>query len=717
MSRSLRSSQEVQLTQFAHQFANHIHHDLDSLRQRLKHIAGSRTLELYSQSSQSGMLKEFFIKNSEPFSKLVYLNKDGVEEIAILNDAVSTTLFGVQEQQIIKQIQSNPNTVVFSEPYYSDEIEAAALQVAILQQGYFHDEFIGIVVGTVALEWFKYDMAETTIGKYGFFRLIDQDSIVLLSPNPDEILSPLISEEKGFFLDFVDSVGITKQRINGIDGFVAHMPVPNTDWSILVTLPVSEFAEGITELRTIIVTLSTILFLVAFLLSLLFSGLITRPIEQLITASENVGKGDFKQEIDITSLDEMGTLARSFNTMTAKLAALRQRDERLVKEKEQAEQKLHRAEKMKAIGMMAGGVAHDLNNILSGVVSYPELLLLKMPEDSEFRPSVEAIKTSGERAVAVVADLLTVARGVASTKEVSSLDTLVTTFINSAECATLCAHYPEIHLETDLSSETTNIYCSPIHIHKLLLNLVMNGFEAISGAGTVTISSEKQIFEEQQKETNTEIIQWVVLRVSDTGAGISEQDIKQIFEPYYSKKVLGRSGTGLGLAVGWNIVKEHNGHITVESDKYGTVFTIQLPVSTDNMQERPPVPSYLGMEGRGTILVIDDEALLRDIAEQMLTSLGYTVTAVSSGEEAIEYLKIHSVELLLLDMLMEPGINGRETYSEIIKLHPGQKAIVVSGFSGSNDVRATLHNGAGAFIKKPYTMKSLGMAVKKEFGK
>ena len=709
---SLRTSQEKQLTQFASQFADHIHNDLTNFRQHLENIAKSREVEVYSQNFQEGILKELFSNDFGPFAKLAYIDQDGMEEIKVINGKISTAYLDMSERQIIQQVQSNPNRVIFSTSYYSQELDAPALQLAILQQGYFHDEFIGILVGTVPFDWLLYDLIDPLIGKTGFFRLIDQTGTILISPYAEEILTTLKVKENGTANLFAHKKGVIRKTVNGLDGFVVCFPVPETTWSILVTLPVSEFAEGVQKLKDTIILLSSVLFLVSLLLALFFSRLITKPIKQLIKVSEKVGKGDFNQKIAITSRDEMGTLAQSFNTMTSELSALRQREERLTEEKKMSEQKLHRAEKMEAIGMMAGGVAHDLNNILSGVVSYPELLLLQLPQDNELRKPIEIIKQTGERAVAVVADLLTVARGIASVKEVTSLNALITTFIQSSECNTLCNHYPNITLSTELSPDTGNICCSAVHIHKLLLNLVTNAFEAISGIGTVTLTSNNQVGEQQvDPDGIAEPGQHVALQVSDSGSGISDQDMKHIFDPYYSKKVMGRSGTGLGLAVVWSIVNDHDGQISVASDDKATVFTVLFPACFEKPQEVQQKASLAELQGKGTILVVDDEALQREIAEKMLSSLGYTVHMVSSGEKAVEYLKEHTVDLVLLDMLMDPGINGCETYAKILKLHPGQKAIIVSGFSESRAVLDAKALGAGAFIKKPYTMEALGRAV------
>jgi CheY-like chemotaxis protein len=176
---------------------------------------------------------------------------------------------------------------------------------------------------------------------------------------------------------------------------------------------------------------------------------------------------------------------------------------------------------------------------------------------------------------------------------------------------------------------------------------------------------------------------------------------------------MGRSGTGLGLAVVWNTVHDHNGKIHVESSNGGTSFHLYFPVITEQESVQDTDSKNCDITGNGEhILIIDDEPQLRDIAGSMLQSLGYKVDTVSSGELAIEFVQHSPVDLLVIDMVMEPGINGQKTYEEIIKLYPAQKAIITSGFSLSKDVKLTLKQGAEKFINKPYTLKQLGETVK-----
>jgi CheY-like chemotaxis protein len=181
---------------------------------------------------------------------------------------------------------------------------------------------------------------------------------------------------------------------------------------------------------------------------------------------------------------------------------------------------------------------------------------------------------------------------------------------------------------------------------------------------------------------------------------------------------MGRSGTGLGLAVVWNTVQDHNGYINVESSEKGTAFELYFPVTREKVAaegEEVPLEDYLGHGEK--ILVVDDEERQREIASGILTRLGYDAETVSTGEEAIDYVKEHPVDLIVLDMVMPKGINGRETYEGIIKIRPGQKAVIASGYARTKEVDIAQELGAGKYIKKPYTLAKVGLAVKDELEK
>ena len=192
--------------------------------------------------------------------------------------------------------------------------------------------------------------------------------------------------------------------------------------------------------------------------------------------------------------------------------------------------------------------------------------------------------------------------------------------------------------------------------------------------------------------------------------------MSRIFDPFYTKKIMGRSGTGLGLTVVWNTMQEHRGYINVASGSDGTTFYLYFPLCQEVPEscaaEKIPIESYLGNNEK--ILVVDDEETQREVCCEMLEKLGYLADSVSSGQEAVEYLKTNPADLIVLDMILSGNMNGLEAYREIIRHHPEQKAVIVSGFAETDEVREAQKLGAGAYIRKPYTMEALGMAIRKE---
>jgi len=391
-----------------------------------------------------------------------------------------------------------------------------------------------------------------------------------------------------------------------------------------------------------------------------------------------------------------------------------------ITERKKLETRLHRAHQMEAIGTLAGGVAHDLNNILSAQVGYPDLILMDLPEDSLLKEPILTIQKSGQKAAAIVQDLLTLARrGVVAT-EIVNLNNIVDDYLKSPECRNMLDFHSGVKINCDLEPYLLNIMGSSVHMATALTNISINAAEAMPGGGNISISTRNKYIDkpvrgyEDIKEGD-----YVILTISDNGAGISSTDIEKIFEPFYTKKVMGRSGSGLGMAVVWGTVKDHKGYIEIQSTEgEETIFTLYFPVTRQEMEEKEKpllIKAYMG-EGE-SVLVVDDIEEQRDIASRMLRKLNYSVTTVSSGEEAIEYLKKNSADLLVLDMIMDPGIDGLETYQKILELHPGQQAIIASGFSETEMVKESQRLGAGKYLKKPYTIEKIGLAAKEEFEK
>lgn len=391
--------------------------------------------------------------------------------------------------------------------------------------------------------------------------------------------------------------------------------------------------------------------------------------------------------------------------------------EKAEKEKLELQERLARSQKMESIGLLAGGVAHDLNNVLTGFVSYPEYLLMELPDDSPLRDPILTIQESGKKAAAIVQDLLTLARRGVTHTEVLNLNEIIASYIASPEHQRMAAESSQVKLKMHLAGDLLCIKGSGVHLRKTVMNLVFNAFEAQPKNGQIVIRTyNRHIDRALRGYDNVQEGDYAILEIEDRGVGIPAEDLDRIFEPFYTRKVMGRSGTGLGMAVVWGTVQDHKGYIDVDSTVgEGSRFRLYFPATreTPGRAEDPlPVQAYMG---RGeSILVVDDIKEQREIAASLLGRLNYTVESVESGLKAVEYLKRRQSDLVILDMIMDPGIDGLETYRRILDIRPRQRAIIASGYSENQRVHEAQRLGAGTYVRKPYMLEKIGLAVRRE---
>jgi signal transduction histidine kinase/CheY-like chemotaxis protein len=486
-------------------------------------------------------------------------------------------------------------------------------------------------------------------------------------------------------------------KIRTLSGALRRVTQSRTDFSIRIPTPIADDIMPRDEVVSMAIDFNQMM------------AKLEDTYNQMLAAQKEVENANRKLEARVKQ--RTAELSLTNKNLRAEIAE-RQRAE---KERRQLEQQLQRAHKMEAIGTLAGGVAHDLNNILSGIVSYPELIMLSLPDDSPIRNRLEAIHKSGLKAAAIVQDLLALARRGVFEPKVTNLNEIIREYLASPEFLNLKMNYPAVRVETHLDEELFNIFGSAVHLTKVIMNLVSNGFESIGNKGRLIIRTTNTYVDrpfrgyDQVNEGD-----YVQLSISDSGGGIDDADINQIFEPFFSRKKMGRSGSGLGLTVVWASIKDHDGYIDIQSHKdEGTTFQLYFPM-TDRL---PTNESEIAIDGdycgNGEhILVVDDVSEQLDIAGGLLKSLGYRVSTASSGEKAVKFVHHTSVDVLLLDMIMDPGIDGLETYRRVLKQCPGQKAIIASGFAESDKVKAALALGAAKFIKKPYSLKEIALAVR-----
>nr|MBN2278725.1 PAS domain S-box protein [candidate division Zixibacteria bacterium] len=383
-------------------------------------------------------------------------------------------------------------------------------------------------------------------------------------------------------------------------------------------------------------------------------------------------------------------------------------------QKQKLMEKLSRAEKMESLGLLAGGVAHDLNNILTPIVAYPDLILPKLPPDSPAVKQVQRMGKSAQEAVAVIQDLLTLARRGRYIMQPTDLNEVVKNYLDSPNFIRLREDCPKIEFRHLLEENLPAIVGSATHLSKIIMNLVVNAFDAMPDGGELHISTGLETVDDHG--TVHERVpdgDYVVVRIKDTGMGIEENLVDKIFEPYYSSKKIGRSGSGLGLSVVYGILKDHNAHYDIISEVgHGTEFALYFPATREYVNKTDAKKKDLG--GDETILLVEDCDEHREITVQLIASMGYRVSAVSSGKEALEYLKNHRVDLMVMDMIMEPGMDGLDTFKSIKAINPDQKAIMVTGYAPSERVKQMQELGAGELVKKPYSRDTLAGAIRNE---
>ena len=395
----------------------------------------------------------------------------------------------------------------------------------------------------------------------------------------------------------------------------------------------------------------------------------------------------------------------------------------LEEEQEQLKERLLRAEKLKALGILAGTVAHDLNNILSGIATYPEVLMMDDELDPRARQGLNIIKDSGQKASAVVSDLLTISRASTAEMEVININSIIDRYCSAHDFDKIRKTYQHIKIEILTEPELLNIKGSYIHIEKIIMNLVLNAVDEVSGMegdnGKILITTSNSYIDSSNPEYE-DIVQgeYVILSVIDNGPGIDENNLKKIFDPFFTKKELGKSGSGLGLTVVWNVVRDHNGFINVISNNKGTKFDLLFPAIRQEIPQKTKSGSFDEIKGQGqVILVVDDLKDQQKIALSILETLGYQGKAVDNGSAAVEFIKNNPTDLVILNMIMTHSISGLETYQKIKKINPGQKIIIASGYFESEDVLTAQNLGAESFVKKPYTLLDMGIAVTEELEK
>jgi PAS domain S-box-containing protein len=378
-----------------------------------------------------------------------------------------------------------------------------------------------------------------------------------------------------------------------------------------------------------------------------------------------------------------------------------------ITEKQSLQNQLQQAQRLESIGTLAGGVAHDFNNILTGIQGQVSLMLLNSNWSHPFTKNLKDIVGYVKRAVDLTRQLLDFARGGKYEVQPTNLNLLV------EESARMFGRTKkEIEIALHMEPDPWIVAVDQRQIEQVLLNLYVNAWQAMPDGGKLFLQTENIVIDEQYKKPFQVVPgNYVRLSVTDTGIGMDGTTRQKIFEPFFTTKEMGR-GTGLGLASAYGIVKNHDGIINVYSEPgHGTTFCIYLPATEGEVIEEQPNPVGLS-RGRGSLLLVDDEKFIIDIGKQMLESLGYRVYIAGNGQSAVDLYRRNQdeIQLVILDMIM-PGMNGVKTYDRLKNLNPEVKVLLASGYSINRDVTELLERGCDGFIQKPFDICQLSRKV------
>jgi PAS domain S-box-containing protein len=384
-----------------------------------------------------------------------------------------------------------------------------------------------------------------------------------------------------------------------------------------------------------------------------------------------------------------------------------------ITERKQLEEQLYQSQKMEAIGLLAGGVAHNFNNLMTVITGYSELLDSRLNQGDSLRQDVEQIRKAGEQAAALTGQLLAFSRKQVLQPRVLDLNTVV----GNMDQMLRPIIGEDIDLVIALDQKLGPVKADPGQMEQVIMNLVINARDAMPRGGKLTIETANAELDESYTRLHVDVKPgiYVMLAVSDTGDGMAEETRAHIFEPFYTTKEQGQ-GTGLGLATVHGIVNQSDGHIWVYSEpSHGTTFKIFLPeIETGKQIHRPPEKSAGSARGFESILLVEDENMVRDLAHRILLDDGYTVLVTRHGAEALQICEQHSgpIHLLVTDVVMPGGLSGRELADRLKSLRPEMKVLYMSGYPDKAIVHHGVLDPGIAFLDKPFTPTALTQKVR-----
>jgi signal transduction histidine kinase/CheY-like chemotaxis protein len=430
-------------------------------------------------------------------------------------------------------------------------------------------------------------------------------------------------------------------------------------------------------------------------LAFVISRQITRPLERLVSGTQRLKQGDFEFQIPVQGTDEVAELTRAFDEMRNSLR--------------QSRETLLRSARLEAVGRLAGGVAHDFNNLVMIIKGYSDLLL--DTATPEARGHIEEIKNAGDRASALTRQLLAFSRKQVLEPQVLDPNQSVRNMVKMLRILI----GEDIELVTNFSDEIGRVLADPGQLEQVVMNLAVNARDAMPKGGKLIIETQACALDEQYAAAHAEVTLGpaVMMAVTDTGCGMSKETLAHIFEPFFTTKEAGK-GTGLGLATVYGIVKQSKGHISVYSELgRGTTFKVYLPALESSTPVTAQIKTSSAPKGAGTILLIEDESALRVLAVEALKRLGYEVLSAKDGVEALGAAEQHSgkIDVVVTDVVM-PRMGGPELVEKLRHIKGGFGVIFMSGYTAKAALESAMIAPDACLLNKPFASEVLAQKIR-----
>lgn len=449
-------------------------------------------------------------------------------------------------------------------------------------------------------------------------------------------------------------------------------------------------------LNRMLLTLGALAVLAGALIAFILSKQITRPLEHLVLATRQLQTGDFESRIAVVGTDEVADLTLAFEEMRSSLR--------------QSREGLLRSARLEAVGRLAGGVAHDFNNLVMIIKGYSDLLLDNATPQA--KPYIEEIKNAGDRASALTRQLLAFSRKQVLEPQVLDPNQTVRNMVKMLRVLI----GEDIELVTQLSDQIGRVQADPGQLEQVIMNLAVNARDAMPNGGRLMIETQSCHLDESYASTHSEVSPgpYVLTAVTDTGSGMSKEILEHIFEPFFTTKEPGK-GTGLGLATVYGIVKQSRGHIAVSSEPgRGTTFKIYLPSLDKDKSVALPIAHEVSAtpKGDGTILLVEDEAPLRVLAAESLKRLGYTVLQAGNGLEALAVAEQHSgkIDVVVTDIVM-PRMGGPELIEKLRQKRENFAVIFTSGHTETAALENAKIGTNAILLNKPFSSELLARRI------